>query len=184
MHWSGSIWVCGAAHRTSGDDFKEVKKDKDVEGDAYGCQAESGQGNKVDFLADAPQVFNQLLLSAGIAVGGLANPAQMIVYLVQSRSLLCNLVAELVLQSLDLGQFVFNGGQIDRLRQRRLGDSGLRNQSEGNRLVGDRHAGILVEQGKKGLNGRQSNAKHVHGASRACGKYERKFLHGVDRNKA
>lgn len=107
---------CLDASPASVEDFEDVEAQNDVSDDSDSQQAEGDHGYEVDLLADAFEFSNQLLLLECVAVSRLAGHSQLIFDTLEGCLLFDGLVAHLAVLNLELGQPVFDGGEIDRLQ--------------------------------------------------------------------
>ena len=133
----------------------------DVDGDGDGEKAESNEGYEVDLVADALEVFHEFLLLECVSVGGFANHFELVFDALEGGVLFDDLIAELALLGLELGEAVFEGGEIDGRRRRRRGRRGVVVRSE---EVGDGGADVAVEQGENALDEGQGDAEGADGA--------------------
>ena len=101
----------GVAWEASGDDFEDFEKQGDGGTDGDGQQAEGSHGYEVDLLAEIPEIFNQFLLLAGVAVRGFTDHFQAIFDAGEGGVLFDDLIAQLGVQGLELGETVFDGAK-------------------------------------------------------------------------
>ena len=159
----------GVAGEASGDDFEDFEKQGDGGTDGDGQQAEGSHGYEVDLLAEIPEIFNQFLLLAGVAVSGFTDHFQAIFDAGEGGVLFDDLIAQLGVQGLELGEAVFDGRQVDRRCWRGSGSRGRRRGKQ----VGEGVAEVAFEQGEDALNDWQRGADQGSGAPYPGGELER-----------
>ncbi len=154
----------------------EIENDADDDGD--GQQAEGDQRYEVDLVADALEIFNQLLLLEGVAVSGFADHFQLIFDTLEGGVLFDDLVAQLAVLGLERGQAVFDECEIDPRR-----GSGGRVMVRGEE-VGVGGDNVSVDQGENALHERQRGTEHGHGALDSGRDLEWRHLRGADQGGA
>lgn len=115
----------------------------------------------VDLVADAFEVFKELLLLEGIAVGGFADRFELVFDALERCVLVSDLRAELALLCLERADALFEGSEVDGRCWRR---GPVRRRSH---EIGDSGADVAIEQGKDPLYERQSGANGVDRALKA-----------------
>lgn len=141
-----------------GQDALDVQVEDDVDHDGNDEEQDGGHGKDVDLVADAFEVFHQLLLLEGVAVSGFADHIKLIFNALEAGVLLDDLGAEFALLGLEGADAFFEGGEIDRRRWRcgPVSGRGWRGHQ-----VGNGGADVAVEQGQNALNEGQSCADGV-----------------------
>jgi len=117
-------------------------------------QAQDNQREDHRFLAHSFQLFypithgiqlcHQFLLRKCVAIRCFSHQLQLLLHALQHEILIQDLAAEIAMHSMEFGQAVFDGRQVDRWRWR--GRWQMRIQK-----IGDRRADIAVQQGQKPL---------------------------------
>ena len=143
----------------------------DIQAQGHQQQNQSNDGKGADAAADGTQVFYQLLLLEGIAVGGFADAVQLIFNALERGALLGDLSPELAMAGADFGEAALDWLQIDmdlldrgwdRGRWRGVVMARLRSYESA-----DGGGEVAVEQGKQPLHQRNGGADGVHGALQA-----------------
>ena len=95
------------------EDVLQLENEIDIEakGDEQEDQADDGEAPEA--VADGAEVFDQLLLFERVAVGGFADPIQLIFDALEGGDLLLHLAAQFAVAVADLGQAPLDGLQID-----------------------------------------------------------------------
>ena len=150
-----------------GQDALDVQVEDDVDHDGDDEEQEGDHGEYVDLVADALEVFKELLLLESVAVGGFAHRLKLIFDAFERGILIGDLGAEFALLGLERADALFEWGEIDgrRWRRRGRGPVGRRGHE-----VGDGGADVAIEQRKDALNEGQRGADGVDQALNAGGR--------------
>jgi hypothetical protein len=144
-----------------------VQVEDDVDHDGDDEEQEGDHGEYVDLVADALEVFKELLLLEGVAVGGFADHLELIFDALEGGVLIGDLGAEVVVLGLEGADALFEGGEVDG-RRRWRGPVRRRGHE-----VGDGGADVAIEQWKDALNKGKAGADGVDNALNAGGKVSR-----------
>lgn len=147
----------------------ELNQKVDVQAQRHQQQNQSDNGKGADAAADGAQVFDQLLLLQGIAVGGFADAVQLIFDAFERGALFGDLPPEFAMAGADFGEAALDWLQIDmnlldrdRGRGRRVVMAHLRSDQSA-----DGGGEVAVEQRKEPLYQRYCRTDGVYGALEA-----------------
>jgi hypothetical protein len=149
-----------------------VQIEDDVDHDGDDQEQEGDHGKDVDLVTDALEIFEELLLFEGVAVGGFANHFELIFDALERSVLIGDLSAEFTVLCLERGDALFERGKVDGRRGWRW-PMGRRGHE-----VGDDCADIAIEQGQDSLNEGQTGPDGVDNALNAGGNIHRCGLGG------
>ena len=147
----------------------ELNEKVDIQAQGHQQQNQSNDGKGADAAADGAQVFDELLLLKGIAVGGFADAVELIFDAFERGALFGNLSPKLAMAGADFGEAALDWLQVDlnlldrdRGRWRGVVMARLRSYESA-----DGGGEVAVKQGKQPLHQRNGGADGVHGALQA-----------------
>jgi hypothetical protein len=144
----------------------QLDEEEDIDSHGNREQNESDDGQGADAAANCAEVFDELLLFEGIAVGGFADPLEVIFDAFEGCAVLDDLVTEFAVAGANLGETAFDRFEVDMHvlygRGRRGMMAGL-----GGHQASDGGGEVAVEQGQEPLYKRNRGTDGLDGALQA-----------------